>query len=107
MEMPAMAKENLCEKCSEKKSCEEAYKQLGQAKGPSVVVGAIVAFVVPIVVFIASLAACEQILTSSIQATKLRLVLSFLLALVVTIALIMIMQVINKRLTKTDNPRTI
>ena len=54
MEMPAMAKENLCEKCSEKKSCEEAYKQLGQAKGPSVVVGAIVAFVVPIVVFIAS-----------------------------------------------------
>ena len=102
-----MAKENLCEKCSEKKSCEQVYKQLGQAKGPSVVVRVIVAFLLPLVGFIGSLAAFEQILTNSMQATKLRLVLSFLLALVVTIALIMTMQVINKRLTKTDNPRTI
>lgn len=102
-----MANENLCEKCSEKKSCEEVYKQLGRAKGPSVVLRAIVAFVVPIVVFIASLAACEHILTDGIQATKPRLALSFLLTLAATIALIMIIRVINKRLTKTDNPRTI
>ena len=102
-----MAKENLCQDCSEKHDCKEVYELLGKAKGPSVVVRVIVAFLLPLVVFIGSLAAFEQILTNSMQATKLRLVLSFLLALVVTIALIMTMQVINKRLTKTDNPRTI
>jgi hypothetical protein len=95
-----MANENLCEKCSEKKSCQDIYKQLGQAKGPSVVLRAIVAFVVPIVFFIASLAACDLVLAKSIEAKELRIALGFLIALVITFAAVRAVRVCFLRLSQ-------
>lgn len=60
---------------------------MGNTKGPSVVLKAVVAFLLPILVFIGCLAAFEAILAkvrSLINTKELRTILSFLLALSVT-----------------------
>jgi hypothetical protein len=87
-----MAQQKFCQDCNQKHDCREAYQQLSNTKGPSVAAGAVVAFLLPILVFIASLAAFEAILA--------RTGLSFLLALFVTSVCILIIKVINRQLSK-------
>ncbi len=68
---------------------------MGKAQGPSVVLKAVVAFLLPILIFIASLAAFEGILARTIDIKELRIALDFLSALSVTLAVILIIKVIN------------
>lgn len=51
-----------CEKCSEKESCREVFKKLGSLKGPSVLLKVIQAFLLPLILFVAALAAAEKAL---------------------------------------------
>ncbi|MHC4570729.1 MAG: hypothetical protein ACYS0C_01455 [Planctomycetota bacterium] len=76
-----MFEEKFCEECRQKHGCREVYRHLGKAKGPSVVFKVVVAFLLPLVVFIAALAVSEKILAGIINTAALRTVLSFLLAL--------------------------
>jgi len=71
-----MTQQKFCEDCNQKHDCREVYQKLGNTKGPSVVLKAVVAFLLPILVFIGCLAAFEAILA--------RTALSFLLAVLVT-----------------------
>jgi len=87
-----MAQEKFCQDCNQKHNCREVYQQLSDTKSPSVAAGAVVAFLLPILVFIGSLAAFEAILA--------RTALSFVLALSVTVGLILIMKTINRQLSK-------
>ena len=95
-----MAQLKSCQECDQRHQCQEIYQQLGKAEGPSVAFKAIVAFLLPILVFIASLAAFEGILTGTIDIKELRIALAFLLALSVTLAMILIIKVINRELNK-------
>lgn len=98
-----MAEQKFCEDCNQKHDCREVYQKLGNTKGPSVVLKAVVAFLLPILVFIGCLAAFEAILgkvRSLINTKELRTVLSFLLALSVTFVLILIIKAINRQLSK-------
>ena len=98
-----MAQQKFCEDCNQKHDCREVYQKLGNTKGPSVVLKAVVAFLLPILVFIGSLAAFEAILgkvRSLINTKELRTVLSFVLALAVTFVLILIIKAINRQLSK-------
>ena len=98
-----MAQQKFCEDCNQKHDCREVYQKLGNTKGPSVVLKAVVAFLLPILVFIGWLAAFEAILDkvrSMINTKGLRTVLSFLLALSVTFVLILIIKAINRQLSK-------
>ncbi len=79
-----MFEEKFCEECGQRHSCREVYRQLGNSKSPSVVFKVVFAFLVPLVVFIAALAAFEKILAGTISGKELRTVLSFMLALGVT-----------------------
>ena len=97
-----MAKQEFCEDCKQKHDCQEIYKQLGDVKGPSVVVKVIVAFLLPLVVFIVSLAAFQEIFVRAISSQRLQAAFSFLLALVVTFICILIVRVINRTRTNTD-----
>ena len=56
----------------------------------------ILAFLLPLIVFIVSLAVSERILTGTVNIEKLRIVLSVLPALLVTFVCIFIIRVINK-----------
>jgi len=87
--------ETICQGCDKKHNCREIYQKLANFKGSSIVLKVIVAFLLPIMVFIASLAAFEQILAEAIDIKELRTALSFLLALSVTFVVMLIIKVIN------------
>jgi len=88
-----MMEQNFCQLCGQKDSCRQAYERLGSSQGPSVVSEVIFAFLLPMLVFIVVLAAFEKILAR----TPLTAVVGFIMALIVTAAL---MLTIKKVLTK-------
>ena len=96
-----MAQHKLCDQCDEKLRCREVFQRLGAAQGPSVVRNVLAAFVLPLVVFIGSLAAAEYLLAGRVRSVELRTALAFLLAFLTTFVLILAVRFIMKRLGKT------
>ena len=86
--------ETICQGCSQQHECQEAYKKLANIKGTSVVFKVCIAFLLPLLVFIASLAAFERILAEAIDAKELRTAISFPLALSVTFVCVLIIRTI-------------
>ena len=93
-----MDEQKFCQECGQRHECREVYQKLGNTKGPSVVLKAVVAFLLPILVFIGSLAASEKILSGIINSKEAQTVLSFLLALAVTFVCIFVLKAINRQL---------
>jgi len=91
-----MEQQKFCQECNQRHQCQEVYQQLGKAQGPSVAFKAIVAFLLPILVFIVTLAVSEKILAKIIDIKQLRIALDFLLALSVTLVIILISKQLNK-----------
>ena len=89
-----------CQECDQKHKCQEIYQQLGNAQGPSVAFKSVVAFLLPLLIFILSLAASEGILARTTDIRGLRIAIDFLLALSVTFAAMLIIKAISKRLNK-------
>jgi len=54
--MMQMQDNQNCSGCIHKNDCQEVYEKLGQVQGPSVALKAVIAFLVPIVIFIVVLA---------------------------------------------------
>jgi uncharacterized membrane protein len=101
-----MAEQKICEDCKQKHDCQRIYEQLGDVEGPSVVIKVIVAFLLPLVVFIVSLAAFQEIFAKAISSQRLQAALSLLLALLVTFVCILIVRMINRTRTNTDLANT-
>lgn len=95
-----MHRQDFCESCDQKHDCREVYRQLGKAEGRSVVFKVVIAFLLPIMVFVAALAAFEAILSRITDIKEWRIVLSFLPALSVTFAVVLIIKMIGKQLRK-------
>lgn len=95
-----MVYQEFCRDCEQKHNCQEVYRQLGKAKGPSVVCKAVAAFLLPIVVFIVSLIAFDKILAGITDTKGQRTLFSFLLALAVTFGCILVIKVIGRRFNK-------
>jgi positive regulator of sigma E activity len=76
------------------------YEQLGNVKGPSVAWKAVVAFILPLAIFITGMAAFQKILAQPLPDEKGRTILSFLLAMAATIGFVSIVKFVNKRLAK-------
>ncbi len=96
----AMAEPKPCQECDQKHKCQDIYQQLGKAHGPSVAFKAVVAFLLPLLILIVSLAVFEGILSRITDIKSLRVALDFLLALSVTLTTMLIIKAINKRLNK-------
>ena len=92
-----MAEQKICHHCDQKHDCQKVYEQLGNVKGPSVVFKVIVAFLLPVVVFIVSLAVFEEIFTKAVNAKELQTLLSFLVAIFITLVCILIVQAIKRQ----------
>ena len=93
-----MTENEFCGNCNQKHNCGSIYHQLGNIKGPSVVVKVVVAFLLPLVVFIFSLAAFQEIFTEAVRSQSMQIILSIASALSVTFSCILIVKMINKRL---------
>jgi len=91
-----MAPQRICQDCSQKHDCRRIYEQLGDSPGPSVALKAILAFLLPLMVFIVSLAVFERVLAGAITTEQMQTALSFVLALLVTFVCVLITRVINK-----------
>ena len=57
-----MNQQNSCKGCIQQNRCQEAYERLGSFQGPSVLSEVLIAFLMPWVVFIVSLAVFEKIM---------------------------------------------
>ncbi len=95
-----MAQLKFCQHCKQEHNCQKVCEQLGRTEGPPVVIKVILAFLLPLVVFIASLAAFQEILTRTIDAQNLLTALSLVLASLATSACILIVGVMNGRLSQ-------
>lgn len=95
-----MEQQKICQECNKERNCRQIYQKLANFKGRSLVLWAVVAFLLPIAVFVASLAAFERTLAETISAKQVRTILSFLLALSITFIVMLIIKIINKRLGK-------
>lgn len=91
-----MTDHEICEKCSQRNSCEQAYQRMADYKGPSVLGKAVIAFAVPPLSFVLAAAVFQQ-LTADFASETLATALSFVLAVGTTALIIIIIQVINRR----------
>jgi hypothetical protein len=95
-----MGEEQFCERCSQRHDCREVYGKLGNAEGPSLALRAVVAFLMPILVFIVSLGVLEKVLGGITDRAALRTAASLSGAVIVTLAWILMVRVIGRRLGK-------
>ncbi len=59
-----MKMDDYCSQCSHKDTCKEVYAKVGQYEGPSVAWDVVIAFALPIAIFIAGSAACQRLLNA-------------------------------------------
>ena len=93
-----MASQRFCQDCIQKHDCRSVYEQLGNDSGASVTLKVILAFLLPLIVFIVSLAISERILARAIDIEEVQIALSLLLALLATFVCVLITRVISKQL---------
>ena len=95
-----MLNENVCQECSQKDNCRRAYENLGNIKGPSVTMKSIVAFLIPLIIFLLTLGIFERFFQKAIGSKKLQVAIGFLAASTVTIIYIMIVKLISGHIKK-------
>jgi fucose 4-O-acetylase-like acetyltransferase len=106
-----MNQQEFCQDCHQRHDCREVYRQLGSAESPSIVFKVIVVFLLPMVIFVASLAVFEFFLTDILGATlnssqssdsvniqKLQTLLGFFSALFITFICMFIIKTLNRRI---------
>ncbi len=99
--------EKKCSDCTQAHDCKSTYEQLGRQEGPSVVWRAIVAFMLPIAVFIASLAIFGKIFEGAIESEKQRIGLSFISSVVITFISIIVIRAVNLYFGKSEGTNTL
>ena len=91
-----MPDEDFCEKCVQRQSCKTVYEQICKQKTPSVTIEVIFAFLLPILIFIASLAVFRRVLKNLIATEKWLTAAAFLLALLITFVYLPLAKKMNK-----------
>jgi hypothetical protein len=89
-----------CDKCGQKTSCREVFRRLGNIEGKSVVRSILAAFVLPLVVFIAALAAAQWFLAKYVESVGLRTTFALLLAFVAAAGCVVVVRMMGKWLGK-------
>ena len=108
-----MIKQEFCKDCHLKDDCQEIYRQLGHASCPSVVRKVIAAFLLPLVVFIFSLAVFNKIFAAqeggnlfsyqqgnSSNVQDLKTAVIFLMALLTSFVFVIFLKLLDKKLNK-------
>jgi hypothetical protein len=95
-----IAKQDFCQNCGEQHGCQEVYEQLGHAQGPSVVPKVLAAFLLPLVVFIVSLAASERIIGRVVAREGLQTALGVVFALFATFICVVVTRAMSMRSAK-------
>jgi hypothetical protein len=100
-----MQGDDFCQSCNQKDNCQEAYRRLGSARGPSVVPKVVLAFLVPMLVFIVSLALFEKILAKAAMARHVQTAVGLAAALAATFICVLVARAIDKRISEKQRHR--
>lgn len=95
-----MEQHKSCQDCYQKHDCQKVYEQLGHSDGSSIALRVVIAFLLPIVIFIIFLAISDKIFSGIDINERFRTVLSFLLSLLVTFIYLLFAKFLDKRLEK-------
>lgn len=97
----------LCDKCGYRHGgghcCIDIYQQIGQAKGPSVMGKVLLAFVLPVFVFIGSLILAEYLLSAVITEGGWKTFIAFAASLVVTIVFVQLIRIFTRKPINIEN----
>lgn len=96
-----------CQKCGYwhggGRCCIDIYQQLGQIKGPSIVGVVLLAFVVPLFVFIGSLILVDYLLSAFMAESGLRTFSAFAAAVAITVIFVQLVRVFTRKPINTGN----
>jgi hypothetical protein len=99
----------LCENCGYRHSrgrcCIDIYQQLGQSKSPSIVGKALLAFVLPLLVFIASLVLAGYLVSIFINESRMSTFYAFLIAAALTIVFVQLTRILTRKPIDTENKK--
>ncbi|AQT67358.1 hypothetical protein STSP2_00502 [Anaerohalosphaera lusitana] len=95
-----MTQDKFCSNCPNKHDCKSIYEAMGNTKGESVVLKVIVAFLLPIIIFIAALMLSQELLADKLDGQKTEAVVPALIALGATLTWITVIYVINTILAR-------
>jgi hypothetical protein len=97
----------LCDKCGYRHGrgycCIDIYQQLGRARGPSVFGMVILAFVLPLLLFICCLVLTAYLLSAFMTSDGLRTFFAFLAALVVTLIFVQLIRICTRKPIHNEN----
>jgi len=97
----------LCDKCGYRHGhghcCIDIYQQLGQTKGPSVAGRVLLAFVLPLLVFIGSLVLAEYLLSALMSEGGVKTPSAFLAALAATVIFVQLIRIFTRKPINTRN----
>jgi hypothetical protein len=91
-----MEQSEFCKGCSQAHACGKVYEHLGKADGPSVTWKVVVAFLLPMAIFIGALGVCGG-LVNGVVAARYETPLAALLATAITTAYVLVASVIARR----------
>ena len=96
-----------CENCGYRhvrgRCCIDIYQQLGRTKGPSVVGKVLLAFVIPLLVFIAALVLAGYVLSIFLAGSGINALLAFLIAIALTVIFVQLIRVFTRKPIDTEN----
>ena len=92
-----MESQKFCQDCIQEHDCQRIYEQLGDSSDDSVTFKVILAFLLPLIIFIVSLVVSDRLFAGAIKTEGLQMALSLLLALLVTFVYILITRVMSKQ----------
>ena len=91
-----MGQSQFCKGCSQAHTCGKVYEHLGNAEGPSVALKAVIAFLLPLAIFIGALGVCGRLL-DGIVAPGYETPLGAVLATAITTAFVLVVSAAARR----------
>jgi hypothetical protein len=83
--------------CGRRWGCMDIYKQIGYSRGPSVFLKVIIAFLMPLLIFIAAAIVGERIFSDWVHSEPLRMLLVFLMSVLVTAIYVFVIKLITSQ----------
>jgi len=92
--------ESNCSGCQENHNCGQMYEQLGKSDAERVIRKVVLAFLLPIAVFIAAIVVFDKFFASRISGKNLGVLLSSLFATAISFVCVLVIRVFNKKFDK-------
>jgi hypothetical protein len=86
-----------CQSCGMKDSCKEVYKKLGESDAPNVLTKVIMAFLLPLILFIFSIVVGERLLIEKLKDAKEVNIIAFALAIAIVLLYVFTLKLLKFR----------